>query len=106
MLKCTNFTKLVTPSWLVSLWKGSCQFSIQLRMSQDIIKSSKQLNDRSITEEVTNNSFSMEQRVATNRVQITLRVFFVSDLMFLGKSIVKTCYEEGIEDVGLVSVHH
>ena len=52
MIQWAVFDELETPSWLVSFWKGLCKFIIQIRLSQDIMKSSKKLNDRSITEEV------------------------------------------------------
>ena len=42
MLQHADVSELVKTSWVVSLWKGLCQFNIQIRLSQDIMKSSKQ----------------------------------------------------------------
>lgn len=44
----TDHKYFVTPSSLESLWKGLGQFNVQIRTSQDSIRSSKQRNDRSI----------------------------------------------------------
>ena len=77
-------TDFETPYWLTSLWQGLSRFNIQIRLSQDIIRSAKQRNDRSIAAEAFNNGFPMDQIIPINRVKIALGILFVSDLLVPG----------------------
>ena len=50
--------------------------------------------------------FYMQQRTSTNRVKIALKVTLISDLVVLNKNDIKSCYREGLEDIGYLSVLH
>lgn len=68
VLQHTENMNFLISSWLEHLWQGLCRFNIQMILSQDIIRSSKQRNGRYIILKEIKTIFFINQRVAINRV--------------------------------------
>ena len=47
-----------------------------------------------------------QQRTSIKRVRIVLKVILISDLVVLNKNVINSCYLEGLEDIGSLSVLH
>ena len=46
----------------------------------------------------------MDQRAAIKRARIALGFLFISDVLLSGNKVVKTCYKNGLEDVGSIRI--
>ena len=73
---------------------------MHIRVAKNSSMLSKQLNDRPITIEAIRSNFSMDQRTAINKVWLSLKVFYASDLLVAGTKNIKHCYKMVLEDLG------
>ena len=73
---------------------------MHIRVAHNFSMLSKQLNDRPIKIEAIRSDFFMDQRIAINKVRLSLKVFYVLEILATQTKTIIIFYKMGLEDLG------